>query len=82
MRRRLYLIMLLAAITLSGMAQNVGDALYVFRNDGEFHAFLSDEIETPSKTENLSCGSPVFSLSSRIVIKPSFVAMPLCHMIA
>ncbi len=44
MKRRLYLIILLAAVTLSGMAQNIGEAFYIYRNDGEFNAFFCEDI--------------------------------------
>lgn len=44
MRRRLYLIILLAAVTLSGMAQNVGDVFYIYRNDGHHDGFHRDEV--------------------------------------
>ncbi len=44
MRRRLYLIILLAAVTLSGFAQNVGDAFYIYRNDGHHEGFLRNEV--------------------------------------
>ena len=46
MKRRLYLIILLAAVTLNGMAQNVGEAFYIYRNDGEFNAFFRDEVQS------------------------------------
>lgn len=44
MKQRLYLILLLAAVTLSGMAQTIGEAFYIYRNDGQFNAFFRDEI--------------------------------------
>ena len=44
MKRKLYLIILLAAITLSGMAQTIGEAFYIYRNDGQFNAFFRDEV--------------------------------------
>lgn len=46
MKQRLYLILLLAAVTLSGMAQAVGDAFYIYRNDGKFNAFFRDEVDS------------------------------------
>lgn len=42
--KRLYLFLLLAAVTLSGMAQTIGEAFYVYRNDGQFNAFFRDEV--------------------------------------
>ena len=44
MKRRLFLIILLATVTLSGMAQNIGEAFYIYRNDGHFNAFLREEV--------------------------------------
>lgn len=73
MRRRLYLIMLLAAITLSGMAQNVGDALYVFRNDGEFHAFLSDEIESMEYSYEDAEGNVYDEVVTQVITTPDSV---------
>lgn len=46
MKRRLYLIILLVAVTLSGMAQSVGEAFYIYRNDGGFNAFFRDEVDS------------------------------------
>lgn len=46
MKRRLYNIILLVAVTLSGMAQNIGEAFYIYRNDGEFNAFFRDEVQS------------------------------------
>ena len=42
--KRLNLFLLLAAVTLSGMAQAVGEAVYIYRNDGQFNAFLRSEV--------------------------------------
>lgn len=44
MKRRQYLIVFLAAIALSGMAQTIGEAFYIYRNDGQFNAFFRDEV--------------------------------------
>ena len=46
MKQRLYLIILLASIVLSGIAQNVGEAFYIYRNDGQFNAFFRDEVDS------------------------------------
>ena len=45
MKRCLYLI-ILVAITLSSMGQSVGDAFYIYRNDGDFNAFFRDEVDS------------------------------------
>lgn len=44
MKKRLSLILLLAAVTLSGVAQTIGEAFYIYRNDGQFNAFFRDEV--------------------------------------
>lgn len=44
MKHRLGLILLFAAVTLAGMAQTIGEAFYIYRNDGQFNAFYRGEI--------------------------------------
>lgn len=44
MKRRLYLLILFAAVAISSMAQNIGEAFYIYRNDGGFNAFFRDEV--------------------------------------
>lgn len=44
--KRISLIILLAVVVLSGMAQNIGEAFYIYRNDGQFNAFFRDEVQS------------------------------------
>ena len=44
--KRLYLIILLAAVAICGMAQNVGDVMYIYLHDGQVNGFLPDEIQS------------------------------------
>lgn len=44
MKRRFYLILLLVAVTLSGMAQTIGEEMYIYRSDGQVNGFLPDEV--------------------------------------
>lgn len=44
MKHRLGLILLFAAVTLAGMAQSIGEAFYIYRNDGQFNAFFRGEV--------------------------------------
>lgn len=44
MKHRLGLILLFAAVTLAGMAQTIGEAFYIYRNDGQFNAFYRGEV--------------------------------------
>lgn len=43
--KRISFIILLAVITLNGMAQTIGEAFYIYRNDGQFNAFFRDEVQ-------------------------------------
>ena len=44
--KRISFIILLAVITLNGMAQTIGEAFYIYRNDGQFNAFFRDEVQS------------------------------------
>ena len=46
MKHRFYIIILLAALSFSGMAQTIGEAFYIYRNDGGFNAFFRDEVDS------------------------------------
>ncbi len=46
MKRRQHLILLLLVVVLNSLAQNVGEAFYIYRNDGQFNAFLRDEVDS------------------------------------
>ena len=36
----------MAAVTFSGMAQNVGDVFYIYRNDGHINGFIASEVQS------------------------------------
>ena len=44
--KRISFSLFLAFVTLSCIAQNIGEAFYVYRNDGEFNAFLREEVDS------------------------------------
>lgn len=46
--KKLHLISLLVTVALSSLAQTVGEAFYIYRNDGDFNAFFRDEIDSIS----------------------------------
>ena len=46
MKKRISLIILLAAVALSGMAQTIGEAFYIYRNDGQTNGFLRWEVDS------------------------------------
>jgi len=45
MRRCLYLL-LFVAVTITSTAQTIGEAFYIYRNDGGFNAFFRDEVQS------------------------------------
>ena len=44
--KKLYLIVLTVLTTLTATAQTVGEAFYIYRNDGQFNAFFRDEVDS------------------------------------
>ena len=44
--KKLHLIILLVSVAMSSLAQTVGEAFYIYRNDGEFNAFFRDEVDS------------------------------------
>lgn len=44
--KRIVFSVILLVISLSGMGQNIGDAFYIYRNDGQFNAFFRDEVDS------------------------------------
>lgn len=46
MKQRLLIITLLAAITLSGMTQTIGETIYIYRNNGIINGFLPNEVQS------------------------------------
>lgn len=44
--KRIVLVALLLIVSLSGMGQNIGDAFYIYRNDGVINAFISEEVDS------------------------------------
>lgn len=73
MKRRLYLILLLAAVSVCSMAQNVGDIMYIFRNDGEFHAFISEEVESMEYSYEDADGHVYDEVLTQVITTPDSV---------
>lgn len=44
--KKLFLILMLDIVAMAGMAQSVGDAFYIYRNDGQFNAFFRAEVDS------------------------------------
>lgn len=44
--KKFLLSFILVAVTLTGFAQNIGEAFYIYRNDGEFNSFFCDEVKS------------------------------------
>lgn len=67
MRRRIYLIILLVAVALSGFAQNVGDVLYIYRNDGHINGFIAKEVESMSYSNEDADGNVYDEVVTQVV---------------
>lgn len=44
--KKLFLSLLFIIATLASMAQSVGEAFYIYRNDGQFNAFFREEVDS------------------------------------
>ena len=44
MKQRIYLMIMLAAMTLSSMAQIIGEEMYIYRSNGQVNGFLPNEV--------------------------------------
>ena len=44
--KKTYLLLLMAVTTITVTAQTIGDAFYIYRNDGQFNAFFRDEVDS------------------------------------
>ena len=73
MKQRLYLILLLVAVTLSGMAQTIGEAFYIYRNDGQFNAFFRDEVISIDYSYKDADGNTYDEIVTQIVNTPDSV---------
>ena len=62
--KKLHLIILLLAVTLGGMAQTIGEAFYIYRNDGQFNVFFRDEVQSIEYSYADEDGNLSASLSS------------------
>ena len=67
MKRQLYLFLLFAAVTLSGMAQTIGEAFYIYRNDGQFNAFYRDEVQSIEYSYEDAAGNTYDEIVTQII---------------
>lgn len=65
--KRLYLILLLTVVTLSSLAQNIGEAFYVYRSDGQFNVFVRDEVESMEYSYEDADGNSFDELVTQII---------------
>ena len=65
--KRLHLILLLAVMTLSSMSQTVGEAFYIYRNDGQFNAFFRDEVVSVDYSQEDAEGNHYDEIVTQIV---------------
>ena len=44
--KKLFITLLLASAAVVGMAQDIGEAFYIYRNDGQFNAFFCEDVDS------------------------------------
>ena len=44
--KKTFFSLLMALVAMCATAQGVGDAFYIYRNDGQFNAFFRDEVDS------------------------------------
>ena len=44
--KKAFFSLLMALVAMCATAQGVGDAFYIYRNDGQFNAFFRDEVDS------------------------------------
>lgn len=76
--KRLFLIISLVIVTLSGISQNIGDVFYIYRNDGQFNAFFRDEVISIEYSYEDAEGNTYDEIMTQIVYTPdSIYRIPL-----
>lgn len=66
MKRLLYII-IIAAVATTGKAQTIGEAFYIYRNDGQVNVFVRDEIESMEYSYEDSEGNHYDEIVTQIV---------------
>ena len=66
--KHISLMILFAAITFSGMAQTIGEAFYIYRNDGQFNAFFRDEVQSIEYSYEDADGNTYDEIVTQVVI--------------
>ena len=65
--------LLFAAVTLSAVAQNVGEAFYVYRNDGKVNVFMRNQIEKMEYSNEDENGNAYDEIVTQLVFTPDSV---------
>lgn len=65
--KKLFFTLMLAVVAMAGMAQTIGEAFYIFRNDGQVNVFVRDEIESMEYSYEDSEGNHYDEIVTQIV---------------
>lgn len=71
--KKLHIIIVCLAATLSAMAQTVGEAFYIYRNDGQFNAFFRDEVQSIEYSNYDADGNYYDEIVTQIVNTPDSI---------
>ena len=44
--KKLFFTLMMVLTTVVGLSQTIGEAFYIYRNDGQFNAFFRDEVDS------------------------------------
>ena len=75
MKYRLYIIILVAVMAVSATAQTIGEAFYIYRNDGGFNAFFRDEVQNIEYSNYDADGNYYDEIVTQIVNTPDSIYM-------
>lgn len=67
MKQRIYFIIMMCAVTLSGMAQTVGEEMYIYRSDGQVNGFLPSEVLSIEYSDKDASGNTYDEIVTQIV---------------
>ena len=78
MRQKLSLFILFTTVSLGCVAQTIGETFYVYRNDGQFNAFLKADIESIEYSDEDANGITYNEIVTQIInTKDSIYKIPL-----
>ena len=73
--RKLFIFLLMAVTAITATAQTVGEAFYIYRNDGQFNAFFREEIDSIGFSHYTADSLLYNKIASQVVYTPDSIYM-------